>query len=1357
MAEQTIDRLTIQIQAEAQKGSAGLNHFIQSIENLKNLTSGSMSGLSRISGIFDSLNTSISGLKGKASTITSLANAIGKLDSVNLSAAALGMDKFAQSVSSLHGIGDSLQSIKDFGKGVTSISSSIKRLNTMDLTGTSDKIQEMVKVLRPLTNEMLRAGPAAANYGATMRDLAQAMRTANNAGKLTYTLTENTKRLNNTLSFAKLAAGAYALKRVGGYIGGFIGNINSYIEDMNLFSVAMGDAAESGQIFAQRMQDVLGVDAGEAMRGMATFQSMATSFGLASSQAEILSKNLTQLAYDYASLHNRDVNDMFVKFRSALAGELQPVRELGKDVSQARLQQELYALGIDASVTSLNQADKALLTYIALMKQSSNEMKDMSRTLSSPANALRVLDAQLQLAARAVGSIFIPALTSALPYLIAFVKLIGEAASALASFLGFELPEIDYSGVGSGLGDISSGLDDVGDAAGAAGKQMNKLISGFDELNILQDKASGGAGAAGGVGSILGDIKLPEYDMFGKEIENQVDEIVKEMKDSFNDVLSIVVAIGGAIAAWKVAEGFLKVLEYMKSLKDKNLLYTVGFTITGLGLFLDAWHTMKEAIQDILDNGPNFTNVTKLISGFFESLGAAFVLLGNTKTGGAMLIISGVSGIISDISSMINNGVNWENAMSLVKNLGLFLSGIGLVFGDLKLGGIGLIISGTALVVENFHALVTGFTTGDWSGVDWVEVASGALLIIGGLIIALKKIETISDVGGIGKATESVKAVSNATKTLDTTVSTGLSPNLTSLAKNLGLGLVIVTEVAAAALLITGAVVLLGKELEQVGLAWSPVIENGATVAAAMGIGIGTMAGIGVVTALLGSVGTPLIINIALGTAILAELGIATGLFIIEIWAIGKGLDEIRKAWEPVLNNGETIAMGIGIGTGLLVGIGVVTAALGAATVATAGALPLAIGIGTAILVELAAAFILFTESLVAVADELSNNLSPSLDKLNDKLPGLTTDMSDFVDFMSAFAGQVVRYTTVNAISGIAATTDTIIGWFTLDPIDKLSKEVEKISGQTKNLNDKLNVAIPELKIATNLLGDYADFINELSRIAGTGGTVSISEGLKVNLKDVGANIVTGFVEGIKSKYTDFADASKDIIKGFNNGIIESSSSSLEVMDTFLSQLINTAKDRLAIEKFKEIGMNSLRGFNSGINDAIPSTQIAMKDFSNTVITAFAYIDTRIFNYVRSMKSNISDLLDSFREFNSVSSSLKLNGVSGKSFSGTNRPIPHEVPEFANGGVVRKPTYGLFGEYPNANKNPEVVAPQSVIEESVNNANGQLVGAIYQMATMIVNAIETNATEVQDNPDAMFKVMRKKASNYKRTTGHNAF
>lgn len=822
----------------------------------------------------------------------------------------------------------------------------------------------------------------------------------------------------------------------------------------------------------------------------------------------------------------------------------------------------------------------------------------------------------------ALGSALMPVLNALMPVIQTLANWFIIAANAVNQFFAALTGQSGWARAKEFAVDAADGL---GKAGGAANDLKNAML-GIDELNVISPPGGGGGGGAGAL-DYENMFEPAEINKKIQQFADKIKSVIDWIKDNFNEILAGAIAIGGVLLAWKLSKGLIKALEWLSTMKGFSSMFSIGFKIAGLGLFLDAWNTMKEAIHDIMENGANFTNVTKLISGFAEGLGAAFLLFGNIKLAGAALIISGVAGIVSDISDMVNNGVNWENAMSLVKNIGLFVAGIGLAFGSLQLGGIGLMISGVSLIVENFHALVTGFTTGDWGDVNWIEVASGALMLIGGLILAFKTVNTIADVATLGKTTETIQAVTSTTSTLDTTLSTGLSPKLTSLAKNLGMGILIIGEVAIAAGLIVGAIWGLGLLLEQVGIAWQPVIDNGGTIAAAMGIGVGILAVIGVVTALLGSVGTPLIVNIALGTAILALLGVATGLFLVEIWAIGKGLDEIGKAWQPVLDNGETIATGIGLGTALLVGIGVVTAALGVATVASAGLLPLAIGLGTALLVELAVAVVLFIESLVAVAKELGNNLAPALEDLNEKLPGLTTNMSDFVDFMSAFAGEVVRYTGASAVAGLSATIDTIIGWFTQDPIEKMKNDVDKIAGQAKELNDKLRVAVPELKTAVNLLEEYVDFVDKLGTVAGSGGTVNLSEGLKVNLKTVGENIVTGFNDGIKNKYSTIQSTitnwGKDVQKWFTKsgfgGVNKATftGNAKEIMDAFAQGITNNQTN--VTNSMESISLSIMRPLEniasrmwgtgkgivdnllSGINSAIPNVRRSFESMFDNV------------------------------------------------------------------------------------------------------------------------------------------------------------
>ena len=1196
----TIEQLELEIQSNSTSAVGGIDALSESLRRLKAATapvSKGGVGLGALSNSLKKFSQSVSGLSGLTlarEQIQGLVDALKPLESVQksgFSSLASGLDKLVKIAPQIDTVTESLRKT--------------------DLDSFADQCNRVATAITPLATQMEKV---AAGFSAFPAKIQRLLKGNTNLAASNTVLGKSYVNLAAKISLAYMG-----LRRIAGVIADWITASNQYIEDMNLFTVSMGQYANEAYQYAQQVGEIMGINPGEWMRNQGVFMTITEGFGVASDRAYTMSKNLTQLTYDLASFFNISTSDAFQKLESGISGELEPLRRLGYDLSVARLQQEAYNLGIDKSVMSMTQAEKAELRYYAIMTQVTNAQGDMARTLEAPANQLRILQAQVEQATRALGNLFLPVLKAILPYAIALAKAIRMVAEIIAGFFGVSIPEFDtgadaIGGVASGAGEAADGLGDASKKA----KELKSALLGIDELNVISppdDSASGGAGGAGGIGGGGLGFDLPTYDFITDAVNEQVDKIMAKIqpfldwvRDNIDEILAGVLAIGAAFLAWKIAKGVQDFLKWLSTMKGFNIVGSIGFKIAGLGLFLDAWNTMKEAIQDIMANGPNFTNVTKLISGFAEALGAAFLLFGNIKMAGAMLVISGLSGIVSAISDMVNNGINWDNALFLVKNLGLFLSGLGLLTGNTQLGGIGLIIAGATLIVDNLKGFIEAIRTGDWSGVDMIEVVAGALMMAGGFILTLKKLDALKDSANAGQAAQQAfETVTNTTSTLDNTINTGLSPKLVSLAKNLALGLAVIAEVSAAALLIVGAIALMGMELEQVGIAWEPVIANGETVATAIGLGAAILGAVGLAAYALGTGGASVAVNIGIGTAILLELGVAAGLFIAEIWAIGKGLDEIGIAWEPVLNNGERIATAIGVGTGLLVGIGVVTAALGAATVASAGLLPLAIGLGTALLVELAAAFILFVESLVAVADELNYRLDPPLMALNEKLPGLSSNMSDFVDFMTEFAGQVVRYTEVSAIAGLSATIDTIIGWFTQDPIEKLATDVENISNQTSDLNDKLEIAVPELQTAADLLQEYKDLLTQIENLCNS--NVELSTGMFVNMKEVGQSLVTGFVEGIQSKSGDFKNAATDLVEGFKTQLTSSAETCKSSMTSWANNLKNwfTQNGYGGINRttFQNYAKDIVSGFASGITSSYSSSKSSVTTWATNVKSWF--------------------------------------------------------------------------------------------------------------------------------------------------------
>lgn len=564
MADVDITSLSVEISAESQGAELNIDKLATAISNLR--TKGNVakvcSSLDKLSASISALKSASTGLDGlskitsfmnglanvdltqSAKGIRSVANALNKISSVNLenmdfSGLGSKMNSLKNGLSPISSISDS--SIKSL-RGVSSAINSIakipnitKKLDSKTLDDFAEVCKKVASAISPLASKLDKVGRSFSSLPSKIKSAVNSTTRFSSANqKESTSLSSLASQLE---AIKKRAAQLVSLKAIATYLANAVTKFNDFYEATDLFNNAMGELSGQATELINKMESLLGIDPTEAMTNIATIQSLATSFGLASDKAYILSKNLTQLAYDESSYWNKDTATTFTAIASAISGELEPIRRLGVDLSQARLQQELLALGFNKQVSSLSQADKAVLRYIAIMKQTTNIQGNLAQTISSPANMVRILKSEISQLAKAVGQLLYPAFKAILPVLIAAVDLIKEFVVSLASVFGQKIEFTDFSKTQKDIGGMANAMDDTADATKSAAKAAKDYTMGFDELNIIDPSQNSGSSGSGGgaTGNLLGDVDLSQYDMFKDYAGSAVDEIKAKLKslDSF--------------------------------------------------------------------------------------------------------------------------------------------------------------------------------------------------------------------------------------------------------------------------------------------------------------------------------------------------------------------------------------------------------------------------------------------------------------------------------------------------------------------------------------------------------------------------------------------------------------------------------------------------------------------------------------------------------------------------------------------------------------------------------------------------------------------------------------------------------
>ena len=756
-----IQGLEFQIVNDSTQAVAGLQNLINTLNRLKTATNGGATGLSKTAQGIRELSNSLKGLNsGDASQkITRLTNALTALSQVgNVKISSSIANQLTAINTALAGLkwtdGDKLTSLanglrplSELGKAnmttfinqLSKLPKVIEDLEAADIDKFTQQMTALAAAMKPFADEMQKVSNGFSAFPSKIQKLITSTEKYNASA---HKATSTTGKFASGLKALNVAAVAITFRKIGHFIAQAVTESNKYQEDLNLFTVALGQYAAEAQNYAEKVSDVMGIDPAQWLRNQGVFNTLLTGFGDTAERAQLMSQNLTQLGYDISSFFNISIEDAMQKLQSGISGELEPLRRLGYDLSQARLEQTALNLGIKESVANMTQAEKAELRYYAIMTQVTTAQGDMARTLEAPANQLRILQAQLTQAARAIGNIFIPALNAILPYAIAVVQVIREIANALANLAGFKLTDVDYSGVNSAAVGAGSLADNLDDAAGAA-KKLKQYTAGFDELNVFAPNTGSGSGAgAGGAGGF--DFDLPTYDFLGDAVQTRIGEIKKMIEDTLAEITTIVSGFMLAVGAILVVTGV-------------NIPLGVGLMAAGaVGLAATVglnWTAMSSELASTL------ALITGVVGGFLLALGAIMAFSGaNLPLGIALMALGGASLVSAAV-------INWHNSDRHLTDALTTLTGV-LAGASLAVGAM-LAFTGVATGLGIALMAVGAVTLVSAAALNWNSIPDALAsplsrvgLLVSGATLALGAILAFSGCMPLGIALMAIGATS---------------------------------------------------------------------------------------------------------------------------------------------------------------------------------------------------------------------------------------------------------------------------------------------------------------------------------------------------------------------------------------------------------------------------------------------------------------------------------------------------------------------------------------------------------------------------------------------------------------------
>ncbi len=442
-------------------------------------------------------------------------------------------------------------------------------------------LANMENSLKKTVKELELQASAWTQLSKKAEEASQKLRNAGNS------ITSAGQGLSLTLTAPIVAAGGAAVKLA-----------SDTNEALNKVEVAFKDNAQGIKDWSDTTLERFGIARGTALDMASTYGDMATSMGLNTEQAAVMSETLVGLAGDLSSFKNINFDIADTALKSVFTGETESLKQLGIVMTQANLQEYAYSQGIRKKIQDMSQAEQTQLRYNYVLAMTKNAQGDFERTGAGTANQMRVFSESLKELGATMGQHILPVITPLIQKLNEMVQKFGDLSPSAQKTI------LVVAGVAAAIGPVVLIIGQLVAAAGA--------ITGVVSTAAAAIASAGGVTAALGAAftALTGPVGIAVAVIAGlalavKELWQNNESFRNTVKEIWSDTLSIIAKAGTAIKAFwdkwgkDITAVFVNIWNIIKAVFQT----AAEVIVNAFGLFLDIlrgdWQGAWEHIKNI--------------------------------------------------------------------------------------------------------------------------------------------------------------------------------------------------------------------------------------------------------------------------------------------------------------------------------------------------------------------------------------------------------------------------------------------------------------------------------------------------------------------------------------------------------------------------------------------------------------------------------------------------------------------------------------------------------------------------------------------------------------------------------------